>query len=145
MTADTLMTAKQARFIDEYLVDANGTQAAIRAGYGAAGARVAAHRLLTNVAISSAIEARQRVDATRLSVDRNRVLTGLLGAVEMAREQLTPAGMVAGLREISKLMGFHAPRPVRVEMGQAAEMQRLETMSDEDLAALMGQGHSKSS
>lgn len=74
MTA-TLMTAKQARFIDEYLVDANGTQAAIRAGYGAAGARVAAHRLLTNVAISSAIEARQRVDATRLSVDREKSST----------------------------------------------------------------------
>ena len=106
MTAHTLMTAKQARFVDEYLVDANGTQAAIRAGYGAAGARVAAHRLLTNVAISSAIEARQRVDATRLSVDRNRVLTGLLEAVEMAREQRNPAGMVAGLWEIGKLMGF---------------------------------------
>ena len=99
------MTPRQARFVDEYLIDGNGTQAATRAGYGAAGARVAAHRLLTNVAISSAIEARQRVDATRLSVDRNRVLTGLLEAVEMAREQRNPAGMVAGLREIGKLMG----------------------------------------
>lgn len=144
MTAHTLMTAKQARFIDEYLVDANGTQAAIRAGYGAAGARVAAHRLLTNVAISSLIEARRRADATRLSVGRDRVLTGLLEAVEMAREQLNPAGMVAGLREISKLMGFHAPRPVRLEMGEAPAMQRLETMSDEDLAALIGQGTPKS-
>ncbi len=144
MTAHTLMTAKQARFVDEYLVDANGTQAAIRAGYGAAGARVAAHRLLTNVAISRAIEARRRVDAVRLSVDRESVLTGLLEAVEMAREQLNPAGMVAGLREISKLMGFHAPRPVRLEMGEAPAMQRLETMSDEDLAALIGQGTPKS-
>lgn len=68
MTAHTPMTAKQARFIDEYLVDANGTQAAIRAGYGAAGARVAAHRLLTNVAISSAIEARQSADAAAYSL-----------------------------------------------------------------------------
>lgn len=142
MTAHTLMTAKQARFVDEYLVDANGTQAAIRAGYGAAGARVAAHRLLTNVAISSAIEARQRVDATRLSVDRNRVLTGLLEAVEMAREQRNPAGMVAGLREIGKLMGFYAPERVKVavDAGQAAELRRLEGMSDEELVALMAHG-----
>ena len=66
MPAHTLMTAKQARFVDEYLVDANGTQAAIRAGYGAAGARVAAHRLLTNVAISSAIEVRGQQDAIHL-------------------------------------------------------------------------------
>ena len=140
MTAHTLMTAKQARFVDEYLVDANGTQAAIRAGYGAAGARVAAHRLLTNVAISSAIEARQRVDATRLSVDRNRVLTGLLEAVEMAREQRNPAGMVAGLREIGKLMGFYTDR-VKVDVGvtDQQERRRMEAMTDAELLAKVQQ------
>ncbi len=140
MTAHTLMTAKQARFVDEYLVDANGTQAAIRAGYGAAGARVAAHRLLTNVAISSAIEARQRVDATRLSVDRNRVLTGLLEAVEMAREQRNPAGMVAGLREIGKLMGFYTDR-VKVDVGvtDQQERRRMEAMTDAELLAMVQQ------
>ena len=140
MTANTLMTAKQARFVDEYLVDANGTQAAIRAGYGAAGARVAAHRLLTNVAISSAIEARQRVDATRLSVDRNRVLTGLLEAVEMAREQRNPAGMVAGLREIGKLMGFYTDR-VKVDVGvtDQQERRRMEAMTDAELLAMVQQ------
>ncbi len=142
MFPSTVLTAKQTRFIDEYLVDANGTQAAIRAGYGATGARVAAHRLLTNVAISSAIEARQRVDAARLSVDRNRVLTGLLEAVEMAREQRNPAGMIAGLREIGKLMGLYAPERVKmaVDDGQTADLRRLEGMSDEALVALMAQG-----
>ena len=140
MTVHTLMTAKQARFIDEYLVDANGTQAAIRAGYGAAGARVAAHRLLTNVAISSAIEARQRVDATRLSVDRDRVLAGLLEAVEMAREQRNPAGMVAGLREIGKLMGFYTDR-VKVDVGvtDQQERRRMEAMTDAELLAMVQQ------
>jgi len=140
MTAHTLMTAKQARFVDEYLVDANGTQAAIRAGYGAAGARVAAHRLLTNVAISSLIEARQRADATRLSVDRNRVLTGLLEAVEMAREQRNPAGMVAGLREIGKLMGFYTDR-VKVDVGvtDQQERRRMEAMTDAELLAMVQQ------
>ena len=140
MTAHTLMTAKQARFVDEYLVDANGTQAAIRAGYGSGGARVAAHRLLTNVAISSAIEARQRVDATRLSVDRNRVLTGLLEAVEMAREQRNPAGMVAGLREIGKMMGFYTDR-VKVDVGvtDQQERRRMEAMTDAELLAMVQQ------
>ena len=140
MPANAVLTPKQARFIDEYLVDANGTQAAIRAGYGAAGARVAAHRLLTNVAISSAIEARQRVDATRLSVDRNRVLTGLLEAVEMAREQRNPAGMVAGLREIGKLMGFYTDR-VKVDVGvtDQQERRRMEAMTDAELLAMVQQ------
>jgi phage terminase small subunit len=141
MTANTLMTAKQARFIDEYLVDANGTQAAIRAGYGAAGARVAAHRLLTNVAISSAIEARQRADATRLFIDRETVLKGLLGAVEMAREQQNPAGMIAGLREIGKLMGFYTERiKVDVDVTGQQDRCRMEAMTDAELLAMTQAG-----
>ena len=142
MSAASPLTAKQARFIDEYLVDANGTQAAIRAGYGAPGARVAAHRLLTNVAISSAITARQRADGERLVVQRQDVLKGLLEAVYIAREQGNPAGMVAGLREVGKLMGLYAPERVKlaVDAGQAAELRRLEAMSDEELVALMAQG-----
>lgn len=144
MSASTVLTAKQARFIDEYLVDANGTQAAIRAGYGAAGARVAAHRLLTNVAISSAIEARQKADATRLWIDRENVLAGLLEAVAMAREQRNPAGMIAGLREIGKLMGFYASQPARMEVVDMVTMPRFETMSDEHLLALIEQGTAKS-
>lgn len=140
MSASTLLTAKQARFIDEYLVDANGTQAAIRAGYGAAGARVAAHRLLTNVAISSAIEGRQRADATRLYIDRDNVLVGLLGAVEMAREQRNPAGMIAGLRELGKLMGFYTDRvKVGVDVTGQLEHRRMEVMTDAELLALTRQ------
>ena len=40
------LTAKQARFVEEYLVDLNGTQAAIRAGYSPKTAAATASRLL---------------------------------------------------------------------------------------------------
>lgn len=136
------LSVRQSRFIDEYLVDANGTQAAIRAGYGAAGARVAAHRLLTNVAISSAIETRQRADATRLAMERETVLVQLLEAVQMARTQMNPAGMVAGLREIGKLMGLYTPERVNIALEPGAEREklRLEALSDQELLALAGRG-----
>ena len=40
MVATTItLTAKQERFVDEYLVDLNATQAAIRAGYSKNSAR----------------------------------------------------------------------------------------------------------
>ena len=134
------ITPRQAKFVDEYLVDGNGTQAATRAGYGAAGARVAAYRLLTNVAISSAIEARQRADATRLSIERETVLAQLLEAVEMARTQMNPAGMVAGLREIGKLMGFYTHRvKVNVDVTGQQERRRMEAMSDAELLAMTNQ------
>jgi len=59
--------------------------------------------------------------------------------VNLAREQRNPAGMVAGLRELSKLLGFRAPDRLKVdvEVGGVghAEMRRMERMgviSEED-------------
>lgn len=133
------LTARQARFVDEYLLDANGTQAAIRAGYSTSGARVTAHRLLTHDAVSQAIEARQRMDSARLRVEREDVLAALLGTVHLAREQMNPMAMVSGLREIGKLLGFYAPQRVQMTLdeGAAAEVRRLEAMSDEELARMV--------
>ena len=50
------LTPRQQRFVEEYLVDLNGTQAAIRAGYSARTANEQAARLLANVSVRSAIE-----------------------------------------------------------------------------------------
>jgi phage terminase small subunit len=61
------LTPKQAKFVAEYLVDGNGSAAAVRAGYGAIGAKVTACRLLTNPNLRARLEARQSADATRLS------------------------------------------------------------------------------
>lgn len=53
------LTTRQARFVEEYLVDGNGTQAAIRAGYSASGAYTEASRLLRNAEVARAIKTRQ--------------------------------------------------------------------------------------
>lgn len=50
------LTNKQKRFADEYLVDLNATQAAIRAGYSEKTARSQGQRMLTNVDIKTYIE-----------------------------------------------------------------------------------------
>ena len=49
------MTPKQQRFVEEYLIDLNATQAAIRAGYTEKTARQQGCRLLTNADIQNAI------------------------------------------------------------------------------------------
>lgn len=54
--SDELMTKKQQRFCDEYLVDCNATQAAIRAGYSKATAKSIGQRLLTNVDLQKYIQ-----------------------------------------------------------------------------------------
>ena len=53
------LTPRQARFVDEYLIDLNATQAAIRAGYAGyseRGAHVPGAELLTNRKVSAAVE-----------------------------------------------------------------------------------------
>lgn len=49
------MAPKQQRFVEEYLLDLNATQAAIRAGYSAKTAYSMGQRLLKNVEVSQAI------------------------------------------------------------------------------------------
>ncbi len=51
------LTQKQARFVAEYLVDLNATQAAIRAGYSTRTADRQGHRLLKNAEVEAAVDA----------------------------------------------------------------------------------------
>lgn len=51
------LTPRQERFVAEYLIDSNGTQAAIRAGYSPHSAKEQASRLLTYVNVKAAIDA----------------------------------------------------------------------------------------
>ena len=50
------MNARQKKFCDEYLVDCNATQAAIRAGYSPKTANEQGNRLLANVSVKTYIE-----------------------------------------------------------------------------------------
>ena len=53
------LNARQARFVAEYLVDLNGKQAAIRAGYSPKTAETCGPRLLRNVQVAAAVAAGQ--------------------------------------------------------------------------------------
>lgn len=52
------MTDKQRRFCEEYLVDLNATQAAIRAGYSQKFANTNANKLLQNTTLKTYIDER---------------------------------------------------------------------------------------
>src|SRR4051812_25203704 len=71
------LTPKQKRFVAEYLIDLNGTQAVIRAGYSKNGADVQAIRLLGNARIASELAARQAKRATKFEVTADKVVEEL--------------------------------------------------------------------
>lgn len=80
-------TEKQRMFIDEYLVDLNATQAAIRAGYSERTAKSQASRLLTNVYIRTRIEELKKTRADRLELDTYWVLKRLMDISDRAMQQ----------------------------------------------------------
>jgi len=71
------LTDKQRRFCDEYLVDMNATQAAIRAGYPAKTANKVGSQLLGNTRLSEYIQSKQNATAKKLDISRERVLSEL--------------------------------------------------------------------
>ncbi|NZA39551.1 terminase small subunit [Eubacterium callanderi] len=75
------LTEKQKRFCDEYLIDLNATQAAIRAGYSGKNARNIASENLAKPNIKKYIEDRMAQKATKLIADQDEVLKYLTGVM----------------------------------------------------------------
>lgn len=72
------LTAQQEMFCQEYIVDYNGTQAAIRAGYSKKTADVQASKLLRNVKVLSRVRAIQKERLEKLAVTQESVILKLL-------------------------------------------------------------------
>jgi phage terminase small subunit len=71
------LTDKQRRFVDEYLIDLNATQAAIRAGYSAKAAQGQGSRLLSNAMVARAVAEGAHKRAAKAEVTAQDVLIGL--------------------------------------------------------------------
>ena len=68
------LTAKQERFVDEYMIDLNATQAAIRAGYSENCAAVQGCENLMKPNIQAEIEGRKRERSEKTKIDAAWVL-----------------------------------------------------------------------
>ena len=71
------MTKKQKRFVEEYLLDLNATQAAIRAGYSTNAAKEIGCENLTKPNIQAAIDKAMAERSKRTGVNQDRVLLEL--------------------------------------------------------------------
>lgn len=71
------LTAKQQRFIVEYLIDLNAAQAAIRAGYAVKGAKDQAYQLMQRPEVVAAIKSAMEARNQRTQVDADYVLNRL--------------------------------------------------------------------
>ena len=89
------LTDKQKRFVEEYLIDLNATQAAIRSGYSVKTAKSQGQRLLTKADVAGAIAFLQAERSKRTEITADRVLEELakIGFSNMQDYiRTTPAG-----------------------------------------------------
>lgn len=71
------LTEKQKRFVEEYLIDLNATQAAIRAGYSVKRASEIGYQLLQKTTVSEAIAAAMAERSRRTGITQDRVIQEL--------------------------------------------------------------------
>ena len=86
-------TPKQEHFCEEYLIDLNATQAAIRAGYSEKTAYSAGQRLLRNVEIQNRIAELKAERSKRTEITQDRVVKELAA---MAFAKATDYAQIAG-------------------------------------------------
>lgn len=78
------LTDKQKRFVEEYLVDLNATQAAIRAGYSEQTAYSIGQRLLKKVEVQEAIQQAQNKRSERTQITQDEVIRRLIENVDIS-------------------------------------------------------------
>lgn len=131
------LTEMQRMFVQHLVHDKlNQTAAARQAGFHQPG--TSAHALMKNPKVLAAI-AEERLEYAKASgMTKRKVIEGFSEAIDLARIKADPIAMIAGWREIGKMCGFYEATKTKVEVSVQGQVliQRLNTMSDEELLAL---------
>jgi phage terminase small subunit len=108
------MTKRQRRFVQEFAVDLNATQAAIRAGFSKNGASVQASRLLANASIAAEIAKVQEQIAEKAAIDAQWVLDKLVENHNKVTRADKYEGAIANrsLELIGKHLGMFVERSI---------------------------------
>ena len=100
------LTPKQQRFVEEYLIDLNATQAAIRAGYSEKTAKEIGSENLTKPNIAKAIAEAQEKLSNKAQVTVEMVVQGLLNEAKDLSESSTQSARVSAWAHLGKHLGM---------------------------------------
>ena len=132
------LTDKQQRFVAEYLVDQNATQAAIRAGYSKKTAGQVGFENLKKPEIAEAIAKRQAKVAKKVEVTVESLAAELEEARAIALEEKQSSAAVSATMGKAKLFGLGLER--RHLSGQVTFLnvtpEQLRNLTDDELSAL---------
>ena len=128
----SVLTEQQEEYVEGVLDGKAKSRAALDAGYSHG---PQSHRLDRNELVQTALAERREELSSATQITRAGVLNGILDAIEMARVMADPMAMLAGYRDISKMMGYNAPEVKKVEISDTSNTlaRKIKSMSDEDL------------
>jgi phage terminase small subunit len=113
-----MLTAKQQRFVEEYVIDLNATQAAIRAGYSERAAAEQGSRLLTYAKIKEKVAELQANTSQRLNITKETIINEYLEIIESAKREgeFGPdrTNWNKALAQLSKLLGFEERQKIDI-------------------------------
>ena len=125
-TAVRPVNLRQERFVMEYLSTGNATQAAERAGYKHP--NVQAFRLLVNISVKTAIEAKR----AELMQDSETKLASYVASLEAESRDADQSGTrVRALELLIKVVGGFAPEKQEVHSFHGAFLADLDMIEDE--------------
>jgi len=80
------MNPKRERFVEEYLIDLNAKQAAIRSGYSDKCAEVTGSRLLSDAKVAALIAEKREERSARTNITQDYVLESIFSAMERCKQ-----------------------------------------------------------
>ena len=97
---------KQLRFAQEYMIDQNATQAALRAGYAKISANVSGHNCINNYNVIKVLERLQSKAAAKTAYTQEVGLAKLLNAYNVEERLRQPSGMVSAIIGANRMHGY---------------------------------------
>ena len=127
------LTAKQQAFVEEYLIDLNATQSAIRAGYSEKTAYSQGQRLLKNVEVASRIDEALAKRSERTEITADNVLREL---AKLAFSNIEDYVRIDG-EGLARVDLSEATRDQMAAVGEITVDTRREATADGDIPAVI--------
>ena len=105
------MTDKQKKFCDEYLIDLNATQAAMRAGYSKKTAYSIGDENLRKPELQAYIQKRQKEGQERAEITRGDIIDQLksIGFVDLDVDNIKATDKIKALEIMARMLGLDKP------------------------------------
>jgi hypothetical protein len=133
------LTERQRRFVEEYLVDFDGSAAVLRAGYNTKYANRLAYEMLHNPAIKAAIDQVTLERAAEATIKPEYVMNKIQRTIEKAEVDNNHTAVLRGCEILARALGmFVERREISGPNGDAIKYEQVQEAADAFTSAING-------